>query len=331
MHKCHLTEKRPQMKPTPLRHKGLRWPAIACLEFALGSTLGCSHLPPIGNAAGPVGPEESIETVVKRVNDNSAKIDFVIEGHGEVEARRIKPDGKPEPFNGTVNLLFRKPRDLAMKLEHTLGETVMQVGSNGDEFWVWKRVNEDIYWWGRHAELDPEAAAQLPIRPDQLVEVLGISNLPTHADPQHGPLFEVMRDYYQLTFLASDNGGPVYPYKRIHIDRRAPYLIRSVVFLSPAGRETAVARLGNYKWVRNAAVLVPHSVRIDWPARGEFLYMDFHKMQPYEKNPDRVFVSPRQLGRHVGNEIRVDRKPVPTAAVNKPSSGSAQAPAARRG
>lgn len=281
-----------------------------CLSLLLAGVCGCPDRTGFPRGTGPIEHPNPMAKVVGRVNTNSAWFNFVLEAHGEVKAQHAKPDGQLEPFDGTVALIYRKPRDLAMKIEHTLGGDVMQAGSNRDEFWVWKKLNDDVYWWGRHAELDPQAAARLPIRPDQLAEVIGLSGLPTQADPVRGPRFDVLAEYYQLTYFASDRGRS-YPCKRIQIDRRWPYLVCGVEFLSPAGRELTVAHLGKYAQVEGTAVLIPREVWIDRPGQQEYLHMTFHTLQPYAQNPARVFTSPRQLGRSIGREIRVDRESAP--------------------
>lgn len=313
------------MKPVPRARlslhptDGWRLGCAAALGLLLASLCGCpdGKPPPWPHSTGPIERENPMERVVGRVNANSAWLNFVLEAHGEVKAQHMKPDGKPEPFDGTVALIYRRPRDLAMKLEHTLGGDVVQAGSNAEEFWVWKKLNEDVYWWGRHAELNAKAAAKLPIRPDQLAEVLGVSGLPSRPDAQRGPQFDVYSDYYQLTYFATDNGRR-YACKRINIDRRWPYLVCGLEFLSPKGRVTAVAHLGGYAKVDGTAVMMPHEVWIDWPAQQEYLHMKFHQMQRYAQDPTRVFTSPRALGRDLGKEIRVDREPASAGRAGAP-------------
>ena len=288
------------------------WAAVG-LGLVLAGVCGC---PPTAEKwprpGGAIEREQPMSRVIGRVNANSAWMTFVLEAHGEVKAQHVKPDGKTEPFDGTVDLIYRKPRDLAMNIKHTLGD-VMQAGSNGEEFWVWKKLNQDVYWWGRHAELDPQAAAKLPIRPDQLAEVIGVSGLPSQSDPKRGPRFDTYGDYYQLTFFAT-NAGRSYAYEVIKIDRHWPYLVCGVTFYSPAGREMTVAHLGRYEQVGDSALLMPRLVWIDWPGQQEFLHMTFDKMQPYAQDPTRVFTSPRQRGANVGKEIRVDRPATPAGA-----------------
>jgi len=286
---------------------GLAWVGLAGCGFGRGFATGES---------GAVEPEESLEVVIGRVNENSARVDFILRGVGKADGKYLRADGKLEPFHQDAKLLFRRPRDLYLELEHSLGEDIMQIGSNSREFWVWKKVQKDRYWWGEHDQLDPHEYADLPVRPDQLVDIIGLGNLPTSVDPKTGPLFEVLPDRYQLTFLDSNGSGSPYPVKRVMIDRRSPYLVREVLYLSPTGRQHTVARLSNYGYARGTSAQVPYRIRIEWPSRGEILELDFSRLERHEgRNIHRYFTSPRQRGLRVGEEIRVDRKPAPTAAV----------------
>lgn len=303
---------------SPDSGSGSRWQRLArfSLGLALAGIVGCLERAPGGfnQPAGPVEKEVPMATVVGRVNENSARMDFVLRGVGTVEGRYLKADGRLAPFHETAKLLFHKPRSLALVFEHTLGENVMEIGSNDTEFWVWKKPGDNRYWWGRYDQLEPEAEADLPIRPDHLVEVIGLGNLPTVANPQHGPLFEVLADRYQLTFLAARPGGLTYPVKRVLIDRRPPYLVRELVYLNPNGRTTCTAKLSEYSQIGGASALVPHHIRLDWPLRGEILELDLPTMERHQgRDPSKYFLSPLQRGKDVGEEIRVDRKAVPEA------------------
>ncbi len=324
MRKRHLMCREALVRPTRSRRSAAR--LLLAAGLGLGVVAGCAPGSGMREPTGAVEPEEPVEAVIARVNENSAKLDFVLRGVGKADGRYLRANGKLEPFHQDAKLLYRKPRDLYLELEHSLGEDVMQIGSNAREFWVWKRVQEDRYWWGEHDQLDPHEYADLPIRPDQLVDLIGLGNLPTRVDPNTGPLFEVLPDRYQLTFLDSQDGGPVYPAKRVLIDRRPPYLVREVLYLTPAGRQHTIARMGNYRQVRGSEVLVPYLVRLEWPSRGEVLALDFSKIERHTgRDVSRYFTSPRQRGRNVGKQIRVDRKPVPAAAGGERLDGPAAA------
>lgn len=63
-------------------------------------------------------------------------------------------------------------------MEHTLGGMI-EAGSNSREFWVWERAKENRYYWGEHQWLTNDAEIDLPVRPDVLLDVLGVGDLPT--------------------------------------------------------------------------------------------------------------------------------------------------------
>ncbi|MEP0844975.1 MAG: hypothetical protein HRF43_19920 [Phycisphaerae bacterium] len=279
--------------------------AVCLLAFVAGCP-GKTDWPAI-EPSGPREPPAGLPQVLGRINDNAARMDFTLEAQGDAAARHQRPDGKPELFDGRVKLLFRKPRDLYLELNHTLGGEVMQIGSNRDEFWVWKRLNQDRYWWGRHDRMDAQAAAALPIRPEEVVEVFGLGALPAAGDAQSGPLFEVASDRYVLCFLDRGPDGRTYVARRLRVDRRAPHLIREIEYLTPAGRVRAQARAHSFRQVAGSAVWVPGQLRLDWPGRDEFLQMKFDLLQRYDRDPSRAFQSPLQRGRSVGEQIRVDR------------------------
>lgn len=296
---------------------GWRLLPVASLGMVLAALSGCIDGDEPG--AGPVEQQEPIEVVVRRVNQNNGAMDFVLRGVGSASGRYLKSNGKTEPFSQSAKLLYRRPRDLYLKLEHTLGEDVMEIGSNQGEFWVWKRIDNDVYWWGRHDQMDPQAEADLPIRPDHLVEVIGLGDLPVQADPVRGPLFEVLPERYQFTFLDNRGGGALRAAKRVRVDRRPPFLVREVDYLRPNGRPSMTAKLSRYRTVDGTSVLVPHHVVLDWPDRRERLELEFNRMDRFEdvRKAAAQFRSPREQGRDVGEQIRVDTPHMSQAAARQ--------------
>jgi hypothetical protein len=105
-------------------------------------------------------------------------------------------------------------------------------------------------------------------------------------------------------------------------------MVSGVDFLSPTGREIAVARLGQYEKVEGKALLMPRLIWIDWPGNKEYLHMSLDQIQVYGQDPKQVFTSPRQRGRGIGKEIRVDRPP--TTAAPAPAGGNKGTTAGRR-
>ena len=57
----------------------------------------------------------------------------------------------------------------------------LEAGSNNREFWVWERLNEQPVLVGRTSMAEGRRGADLPIRPDVLLDVLGVGDLPAET------------------------------------------------------------------------------------------------------------------------------------------------------
>jgi len=284
------------------------WPVARCVVTfsALTTVFGCGPRPvPLE----PPTDDSPIPVVIERVNANSKKMDFLLRGGGVSATVRYREDGAPATQELSGILLYRKPRDLYLSLEHTLGGK-LEVGSNGREFWVWERIKEPRYWWGRHERAEGILDADLPVRPDVLLEVLGLQDLPTHTTGPHGPLSWVGLDRYELLFLDSDETGQLQLVKAIDIDRREPFLVRSIVYFQH-GRPVTVAKLSRYEVVEGSDVLAPRTIHIDLLEREGSAHLEFLTMKRFDKpGVDRFFVSPRQRGeKDLGEVIQVGREP----------------------
>lgn len=294
------------MRQTPLmrrRHE----PVLArfCVFLAVLSGLpGCGSDQEIGM----IEQEQQLRPVIQRVNENSAAMNFLLRGlQGSASGKYLKASGKLDSFSMTAKLLYRNPRDLFLKLEHTLGGD-MEIGSNEREFWVWNKIDEDRYWWGLHENLGPTEQANLPIRPDHIVEVLGLGGIPSEFQPGQEPDFRVLPDRYELRFKGGSSTGGEQVEKVLFIDRRPPYLIRQLQYLRPGGSVALDAKLSDYQVVEGSSVRAPHKIEMFWPHRGERMELEFGRMDRYDMSEAATrFRSPLQRGLDVGEQIRVDR------------------------
>jgi hypothetical protein len=262
--------------------------------------------------------DQPVDVVIGRVNDNAQRMNFLLRGRS-VSARG-RWDGEAFDLTGGT-LLYRKPRDLYLKLEHTLGKAI-EIGSNSHEFWVWKRLGEDRYWWGMYSQMDNVNDAEIPILPEHLLEVIGLQSLPDQPGQQ--PLFWVGTQRYELIYSARDSEGRPYLSRTVDIDRREPFLIREVVFFHPDGHPIITAKLSEYGQVPGTAVTAPHHVEMRWLDQDSWLQMQIGKMDNAGEGGllATKFVSPLSQGRHVGKVERVDRPASPAPEPAKAPSGS---------
>lgn len=285
-------------------------PVAAAAAIVVSS--GCSQLPkPVPRQ--PTELDAPVSTVIQRVNANSQAMAFLLRGESVTATGQYIENGKRESFELKGTLLYRKPRDLFLQLQHTLGGK-MEIGSNAEEFWVWKKLGSERYWWGRHEEIDESADSDMPLRPDHLLEVLGLQSLPPEQDVD-GPIFWVGPNRYELLFM-DHAAGRQYLARTVDIDRKAPFLMRETVYFSTDGHPKVVAKLGDYRQVEGSQVLAPHHLRMEWVADGSWLDLRFNRMRRSDdERAEKKFVSPRQRGTHLGHMEHVGR-PEGAAAPN---------------
>ncbi len=258
-----------------------------------------------------IEPWQPMHVVVSRINENNAKLDYMLKATGSAKGTLAEPGGAPSSFDLNSLVLYRKPRGLFMKLEHTFQPRLIELGSNDEEFWFWdRRSNPPVYKWGRHDRMAADAGGELRLRPDQLLEVLGLNELPIEPQGERGPYFRVFPEYYELVFLEEDASGRRYIAEAVHVGRREPFLPEDILFYAPDGHPVLIAKLSDYKAVEAGGVLAPRMIRVDWPEDASWFELRFSGMERFD-NPAaydaRIAQSPLERGEDIGLVIRVDR------------------------
>lgn len=109
----------------------------------------------------------------------------------------------------------------------------------------------------------------------------------------------------------------------IHIDRREPFLIRSIVHFHPDGRPIMSAHLFDYGTIEGSDVLAPRRIEMEWLESQSSSKLEFLTMKRFDKPAaEKRFKSPLQRGEEgLGEVIRVDRSSVtPTPAASLPNA-----------
>jgi hypothetical protein len=221
--------------------------AVACV-VAIFAAAGCCPPPPPPPTS-YFGPTDPMSRVVEGINANAAKINTLRVTHS-YDARIVDDKGKEHTFSGDGYLLFRKPDDLLL-VAKVLTQDAFTVGSNADRYWF-TVPQQDTMWWGRKANLTAEKARQIPIRPDLILEVLGVFTVDTNFGQFPAPVmrFNHDRDCYMFTFVAPTPDRFV-AVKEVWYDRRTLLPI-CVNLFDPNGRTVLRAYLSNPKEVEGA-------------------------------------------------------------------------------
>jgi hypothetical protein len=146
---------------------------VACVIAVL---CGCAKVP---RGLEPYsGPTLAMAQLVEQINANNAKVGTLRSPH-TFEATLVDDKGKSRSFSGGGYLLFMKPDNLLL----TAGGVIpyFEIGANDQRYWFTAFPDEvSTQWWGDKQKLTDEAARQIPIRPDLLLEVLGVSAIETN-------------------------------------------------------------------------------------------------------------------------------------------------------
>jgi hypothetical protein len=152
---------------------------------------GCPPKPPPTQSY--YGPTDPIDVVIRSINDNNQRIPTVW-ASGTFEARIIDEQKRSNFVNGTVTLVHEKPGGLRVVGTKDLVGTVFEVGSNDEQYWLIAGGDVDTMWWGSYAAATLEAARTIPIRPELVVEVLGIGHIDTNLRREPFPVLRFNND-----------------------------------------------------------------------------------------------------------------------------------------
>ncbi len=196
------------------------------------------------------GPTEPMQQVVQEINANNLRIP-TLWARISFEATIVDPETSKSTFvNGdTGTLLYRKPQDLRLKGTKP-GVTVFELGSNSTRYWLLSPApGPDTMWWGNYRNIGKPCSKDIPIRPDMVLEVLGVGAI--DADFLHEPS-PVMRfnndnDAYMFVWqMRVTRPNRWAAQKEIWYDRQSK-LPKLVVLFDENGRIVLRAYLSNHK------------------------------------------------------------------------------------
>jgi len=117
-----------------------------------------------------------MESVIAAINQNNVKIP-TLWTQLNYTATLVDPDKKTtDSVSGDGSLIYARPMSLLLSGNKDIAGEVFQLGSNDTEFWMKMRATADSsnYWWGHYANLGKPCCKPIPIRPDLVLQVLGV-------------------------------------------------------------------------------------------------------------------------------------------------------------
>ncbi len=310
-----------QTKKSRLR-AGLLFVALAAL---LSAIVGC---PPPGQPMVPVTDNVPMQTVLARVNRNARAMSFLMRAGGvSASGKLARIDGKTDSFDAHGTLYFRRPRNLYMELQHSLAGK-LEIGSNDSEFWYWERFDHPRYYTGHYDRMSKPWETDVPLRPDQFLDMLGLQELP--GTPAGAPIstFKVGKEHYFVNVYDRDTAGKAYMAKTFAISRRPPFLVSSITYYNPDNRPWMKADLLDYRPIEGTLVLTPRKIEVQSLEDASKMTLEFGNVKPSDNQlveKQRIARSPIERGeKEVGQIIRMDR-PVSGMSVTPANAPAAAA------
>ena len=158
---------------------------------------GCTNKPPLQQVY--TGPTDPLDMVVEGINARNARID-ALWCAGDFSARLIDPQTKDVTSgDGDLTLLYMPRRNLRLR-GRVLTETIFDIGSNDDRYWM--TLRNDVMYWGNHRLIGQRGPSMLPVRPDLLAEVLAVGAIDSDLLKEPFPVmrFNNDQDCYMFTW-----------------------------------------------------------------------------------------------------------------------------------
>lgn len=307
-----------------MRKAGTIISASSCLAL-----FGCHQpQPEITTPTGAI--ERSLTAIVSTINANNSQIDRPLYASPvQVSAKFVDDRGHSHSYVLEGGLLVRCPSDFRLDLRHSLSEPVMQVAANADEFWLWIRPETSTFWWGRFANVGKPCMDPMPLRPDELADVLGMRPLPTARDGAVGPARIFGEKYDRLVYLR--RAGDAFSVEREYwVERTPPFLVRLILFRDEMGRRSMNALLDDYRAAWSGGPLVAHKISVYWPQKaGKLeegrLLLTIDRWTEPNRISSRAFVRPESAPEGIARTVQVDlecggtAEPPPPSAATRPS------------
>lgn len=224
--------------------------------FALA---GCAATKPAAENPAYFGPTDPPADVIAKINANARRLPTL---WSPLYFELTVPDDKKNPqfVNGNGVLLYRRPGDFRLVGSKEISD-IFELGSNSTRFWL-KVIPQKTQWFGDFANLGKPCAQTMPIRPDLVREVFGLTPIVDDALAQPAPVMRFNNNAraYMFVWSVVQNGRWV-PQKEIWYDMTTFEPQEVVLFDADGmGRVVLTAKLS-----QPVAVSVKGVPKLQWP------------------------------------------------------------------
>ncbi len=270
-----------------------RWGACGAVVALTAVIAGC---PPSGGPrTEPPPPPEPTAVVRERFNANNRRIDRPVYCRDvRVQGRFRDAQGRTHHFSGQGRFLFERPRNLYLDISHGLGVGVARFGSNEQEYWGWVQAEVNQGWHGRHENLYLPRNQQMPLRPDRIIEALGMNELPV-GHPGELLWFRRCLDappVDDLLYVRDLGTGQGILERQYWLSRRSPFMAVVIQFTDALGRPRLKSFLDDYAPIgQTDGPLAARQVTLQIGADADQMKLEFGRLE-FRDAPPAAFARP---------------------------------------
>src|SRR5437867_52661 len=272
------------------------------LLLALGSLAGCGVKRTVSVQV-PSRIREAktatLEDLLSALKTYEERIETLSSSNLKVSFTSGKTDsGKLQEYKSAPGyVLLKRPDSLRLNIQNPITKTtIVELSSRGDEFSIWY-PRENKYFVGRNStkEFDLKGTKDSPLftaRPVHILEAI-LPHMDTVEDPDRRIAIEEDQDanakYYVISFFETAGQKRLRPIRRVWIERSTLAVVKRQTFASD-GSVASIITSSNLAPVDG--LLLPLSIRIDRPAEGYSLEMQFKSWRMNADIPATAFILP---------------------------------------
>lgn len=263
------------------------------------------------------GRQPTADTLVKYLNENSRQIQALSSPDVSLECRADNQSG-----NATGRLDCQKPRNLRLTAR-VVGQPLVDVGSNEQEFWYWISKADPPYVV--HCTHDAMARGAIrspfPFQPEMVLAALGM----TEYSPEKQYNVQVQQRTIELIeSTRSPQGQPVNKvtvFNRSQATGNQPQVIAHLL-RDASGREICRATVTEVTHDQRTGVELPRRIQFNWPDQKIELKMKLGDVRVVPPDPQLAasLYSRRNLSSQPSFDLERAQADSPTGQVQRASS-----------
>ena len=258
---------------------------VAVILCAVAFLTGCGEkaTPPAPTYTGPLLTPSAL---LAGINARAATTPSLWARHSfSLTARDSK--GKVIDVSGDGVLMYQRaassPLGARLRLvgNKDIAGSIFELGCDDSRYWLSVTPEVSTLWWGRLANRELPCAEGLPVRPDEVLAVLGLALADENPTTEPAPVITYREQpaAYEVLWSVATPAGRI-PLRKVSYDRQTLRPM-GVTLFEKDGRVAVLASLTNYPATRDSGkVDVPGSLTIQFPTRGATLQLQLRDVVP---------------------------------------------------